>query len=222
MPPHMVNGDDDVPTPNSIKVFRKTRRHVTFSKENDSVILVPHVKDMEYDEIQSLWWEKKDLDGNKNEIMAILRKMMKGQKIDENNKQTTRGLEYRTRQGALKRQHNKFYATLAVMEEQERQFYSEGRDEELIRDAYRTVTSVCQEEAYELALQDEQEVKEDLEKAKLGGRWGTRSVSRQLSGDATSGLQRMSNLLKQVGMKRHPLPENSVQKQATRVMGPAA
>jgi len=85
---------------------------------------------------------------------------MRGEHIEENNEQTTRGLEYRTRQGAIRRQHNKLEAINAVLDEQDRQYNVGDFNDELLAAVYRNSSAHCQVAAYDLGLEDEAFVNE--------------------------------------------------------------
>jgi hypothetical protein len=93
--------------------------------------------------------------------------MMKGEAVEENNEQSIRGLEYRTRNGALRRQHNKLEAISAVLDEQDRQYNEGFMDIELVRSVYRGCSARCQDEAYMLGLKDEATVRDLLSEPEL-------------------------------------------------------
>jgi hypothetical protein len=103
----------------------------------------------------------------KQSFVPLVRSMMKGEAVEENNEQSIRGLEYRTRNGAIRRQHNKLEAISAVLDEQDRQ-YNEGlMDIELVRNVYRNCSGRCQDEAYILGLKDEATVQDLLNEPEL-------------------------------------------------------
>jgi hypothetical protein len=83
--------------------------------------------------------------------------------VEETDRQTARGLEFRTRQGAIRRQHNKVEAISAVLEEQGRHINRLGYvDDEQLADVYIQVNKHCQDEAHELALGDVEPAREYL------------------------------------------------------------
>jgi len=65
-----------------------------------------------------------------------------------------RGLEYRTRQGAYRRSQHKMQSISAVLWEQACQ--QDEVDESRIRQVYMTISVPCQQAAYQLGLEDEQ------------------------------------------------------------------
>jgi len=68
-----------------------------------------------------------------------------------------RGLEYRTREGARRRQTNKITAITAVLDEQDRQIYEGIWDPEALADVYRQNSAHCIDSAFLLGLRDEQD-----------------------------------------------------------------
>ena len=113
------------------------------------------------EEVKAIWYEKADYEKIKMAMVPIIRKMMKKESIPETDRETIRGLEFRTRQGAIRRQHNKLEATTAVLDEQDRQLDTDGQvDDELLAKVYKDFNAHCQIEAHKLALGDVQPAKE--------------------------------------------------------------
>jgi hypothetical protein len=139
-------------------------RKLRFSLEANEVFEIPHVDDMDESEVHETWYTKQDYDTIKNKMISLIKKMMKGDKIEESNKHTARGLEFRTRQGAMRRQNNKRAGITAVMSHQMQQTYAGIKDDKPISQAYIRATSHCLDEARELGVQDETAIKKDLER----------------------------------------------------------
>lgn len=143
------------------------KRRARFSTKPNEIFPIPHIRDLAKDEVRAIWYERTDYEAMKHSFIPIVRKMMKGEPIEENNEQSTRGLEYRTRKGAIRRQHNKLEAISAVLDEQDRQ-YNEGMlSDELLKDVYRSCSMHCQEEAYMLGLKDEAMMKDLVNEPEL-------------------------------------------------------
>jgi hypothetical protein len=85
--------------------------------------------------------------------------MASGKYPGDSDEMTSRGLEYRYREGALRRKANKLNALYAVLDEQERQWNrGTGTDEDL-REAYLRNSEFCRDAARAMGMQDEQECK---------------------------------------------------------------
>jgi hypothetical protein len=138
--------------------------------------------------------------------------MMTGEIIEESDRQTIRGLEYRTRKGAVRRQHNKVEAITAVMDEQDRQIEEGFMNDELISQVYMEVSARCQEEAHQLALKDVQFV----ETYKKEDTPNSVPVTRKAPGKTNS----FGKLLRQMSLRRKPV-EASPSKRAVNA-NPAA
>jgi hypothetical protein len=142
----------------------KHKRKIRFSLTSNQIFPIPHLDDMDDEEIAMIWYEASDYDKFKGEIILILRKMMKGEKIRENNKQTARGLEIRLRLGVNHRQKSRTEAIAAVLNEQYGQCDEGVQDDEYLADVYRKASSQSHDAAYELGLEDEAEIKKELQK----------------------------------------------------------
>jgi hypothetical protein len=140
---------------------QKRKRTIRLRMEKNEIYPIPHIDDFDEDTIKAVWYEKTEYDTMKVGFVATIKKMMRGEPIAENNESTIRGLEFRTRKGALRRQHNKLAAITAVLDEQDRQFNDGTFDEERLAEIYRSSGSHCQESAQAMGLKD-QEVMKDI------------------------------------------------------------
>lgn len=131
-----------------------TKKRTRFALANNEIFHIPHINDMSDEEVLGVWYEKVDYDTIKQSIIPIVKRMMKGEAIEETNEMTIRGLEYRTRKGAIRRQHNKVEAITAVLDEQDRQIELDINDPELISQVYVECSAHCLREAQELAAGD--------------------------------------------------------------------
>lgn len=136
------------------------KRRIHFNEAMNETRLIPHIDELAESEILAIWYEKTEYDVMKQSFIPTIRKMMKGDTIEETNEDTVRGLEFRTRPGAIRRQHNKLQALHAVLEEQERQKINGHLNDDQLADVYRSCASHCAEAAYLLGLQDETFAKE--------------------------------------------------------------
>jgi hypothetical protein len=139
---------------------QKRKRTIRLRMEKNEIFPIPHIDDFDQDVIRATWYEKSEYDVMKVGFVATIKKMMRGEHIEENNVSTIRGLEFRTRKGALRRQHNKLSAITAVLDEQDRQFNGGTFDDERLAEVYRSSGSHCQENAHVMAVKDEETMKE--------------------------------------------------------------
>jgi hypothetical protein len=192
---HAVNDDGStvvtaLTTGTSSPVQRRCK--VRFSLESNQSFPIPHINDINDEEFLAIWYGPSDYKRIKTKIFLILRKIKKGKQIEENDKQSVRGLECRTVHGTNLRQQKKLKAITAVMDEQDRQFDDDEQNDNLLAEAYRNATSHCQDEAYALGLKDQAELQEELDTMRR---------------EPISSLQkRINGLLKQVSQSRLALP----------------
>jgi hypothetical protein len=139
---------------------QKRKRTIRLRMENNEVFPIPHIDDFEEETIKAVWYEKSEYDTMKVGFVATIKKMMRGELIAENNESTVRGLEFRTRKGALRRQHNKLAAITAVLDEQDRQFNDGTFDDDRLAEIYRSSGSHCQDNAVAMGLRDQETMKE--------------------------------------------------------------
>jgi hypothetical protein len=189
--PHLDDMDDE----EVYEIWFQRKSKLRFSLESNQYFPITHVNDMNDEEYFAIWYEPSDYQRIKSEIFLILRKMMKGEQIEENDRQTVRGLECRTAQGTNLRQQNKLKAMAAVLDEQDRQFDDEQSDK-LLAEAYRNATSHCQDEACALGLKDQAELQEELDTMR---REPISSLQKSLDSKKSS---RTNDLLKQVSQSR--------------------
>jgi hypothetical protein len=135
-----------------------------FALSNNEMYPIPHIDDLSDEEVKATWYEHEDYEAIKKSIIPLIRKMMKNEEVAETNRQTTRGLEYRTRDGAIRRQTNKSRAMTVVLDEIDRQLEFAGYvNEEILRKVYQSVSKQCQDEAHDLALGDVEAAREGCE-----------------------------------------------------------
>lgn len=133
------------------------RRSVQF-KETVSVRPIRHVNAMCDDEIANVWYCRSEFDRMKRSFAATVKMITIGLYEGDDDHHCARGLEFRTRAGALKRRGNKLNALNAVLDEQDRQReHNSTVDEERIRKVYVNENLHCRLSALELGLHDRDE-----------------------------------------------------------------
>jgi hypothetical protein len=137
-------------------------RNVRFSLDANQIFPVTNIIDMDEEDIRKTWYTQGELYVIKKKSRATIRKMIRGQKLEKNSKQTGRGLEYQTRQRSFRR----LIAFNPVLEEQCRQRKEGIHNDELLAEASKSASSTCQHAAYALGVLDEAEIKSELEQMK--------------------------------------------------------
>lgn len=138
---------------------RSTRRSVTF-EQNVDVREVPHLKELPKEDVLETWYTPEDFDGIKKSIVNTLRLMVAKKPVGSDH--CTRGLEFRTPEGAKLRKKNKLDALTAVWNEQVAQWKDNKTDEDAISRVYREQTLKCLEVARRFGMSDEKEVQSNL------------------------------------------------------------
>ena len=156
-----LQSKDDASTVATVSTAGLTR-NLRFSLECNEVFPIIPRSEMTEKDVFETWYGPQDYDRMKKKIIPIVKKMMSGEAVEETKKQTTRGLEYRHREGAMQREDNKKDAAGAVLGEQQRQRRKKIRDEQRIADLYQETSIQCQEEAHSLGLKDEKFIEDDL------------------------------------------------------------
>jgi len=152
------------PVHHDIKKCSK-KRNIHFC-ETVSVRPSLHVNDLTEEEINNTWYSLEEMCHIKAVLIIDLRKIIVGQRInnsfngdDEN--YTIRGLEYHLKRqektGGNNKKANRSYAINAVLDEQDKQFFSGFQDPEAIRNIYRVESVECTWEAQEYGESDEAE-----------------------------------------------------------------
>ena len=126
---------------------------------------VRQVAKMTKEEAKDIWFVHEDFAKMKKSFAPTVLRMMDGDLTEEEAKgeeHCTRGLEYRTKDGARRRMKNKFNGISAVLHEQDRQIFEEINDPLVLAAIYRQVSAQCVEEAIALGRYDELDVQEYL------------------------------------------------------------
>jgi hypothetical protein len=132
------------------------RRHVLF-KDNVSVRPITHMNEMPLDYTRAVWYEKKDFIEIKQRIALTLRIMSHGgQPNIDTEEHCSRGLEYRTKDGASVRRENKFNALNAVLDEQDRQRELRIHNDALLCQIYVLENRFSRLTALRLGIRDEE------------------------------------------------------------------
>ena len=177
---------------------RSSDRFVSFTSDVD-VKEVPHLKDLEPEEIAAVWYNGTDFERIKKSLVVTLRLMIAKKPVDSD--QCTRGIEFRTPQGAKFRKKNKLEALTAVWNEQVSQWKENITDEEAIRKVYLEHSTKCMETARKFGLHDEKAVekylREDIYGDDSARSWSNSTRSSILSRSETDFSEGMEDVVVQ-------------------------
>lgn len=169
MPPRSLSmqsspswGDDYSLSSASVEVGKCNKdkpqsRNIRISEERQ-IFPITHLDDMTEEEIAETWYDANEYSEIKSNYQHTIFLMESNEKIsDDDEDHTTRGLEYRTQDGAWARYENKRDAYNAVLDEQDRQWKVDKDDDEMIRKIYLDHSKKCADAAVVRALHDERE-----------------------------------------------------------------
>ena len=137
---------------------KSERRRVQF-KETVAVRPIVHVDNMSEDDISAIWFSKADFDIMKKSFASTVRMLTFGEFSGDNDEHCARGLEFRTRNGALERRENKWNALNATLDEQDRQRELGISNELLLSQIYITENKHCRIAALNLGLRDAEQAR---------------------------------------------------------------
>jgi hypothetical protein len=126
-----------------------------FSETNE-VFPIKHLDEFSDEEVRAIWYDANEYAEIKNNYKATIFMMECGKQLHEH-EHTSRGLEYRTQEGAWARYENKRDAYNAVLDEQDLQWKEDTDDWDALSRAYLEHSSKCAKAAFEIGLQDAEE-----------------------------------------------------------------
>lgn len=135
-------------------------KSVKFAEHNE-VFEIWHINDFPDSLIADIWYDGEEYAEIKGSYQSTIFMMEAGHKLDEI-EDTSRGLEYRTQEGAWARYENKRDAYNLVLDEQDRQWKFDKDDWDAISAKYLEVSVKCIKAANERGLQDALDVEEYL------------------------------------------------------------
>jgi hypothetical protein len=127
------------------------RRSVHFAK-TCKMSLIPNLEDYSDEDMCSLWMDPLECKSIRDECLASVSMMNLG--VPESEDLCYRGLEWKGKEVARRRKLNRARATVAVLEEQEKQWQELENDPASIRALYRPFTQKGSFEAYQRAIRD--------------------------------------------------------------------
>ena len=136
----------------------KPGKSIRFSEKNQ-IFNVPHLDDIGEAAIAEIWYNASEYSEIKSSYQLTLFMMENGE-LKETDEHTSRGLEYRTQQGAWARYENKRDAYNAVLDEQDRQWKADKDDHDALSRIYLHHSTKCAIAASERGDADAKEAKE--------------------------------------------------------------
>lgn len=136
-------------------------KSLRFDEDRNEVFEIPNLDSMPDEEIASTWYESREYTEIKSAYQLTIFMMEAGEVLNSE-EHTSRGLEYRTQEGAWARYENKRDAYNAVLDEQDRQWQSDKDDHDEISRIYLLHSTKCAEAARGRARQDEADAMEFL------------------------------------------------------------
>jgi hypothetical protein len=144
----------------SSKTKMPLSKSVRFADENE-VFEITHLDDIPEAEVEATWYDAGEYADIKSAYQLTIFMMEAGETLNPL-EHTSRGLEYRTQEGAWSRYENKRDAYNAVLDEQDRQWQIDIDDFDEIARIYLSHSKKCSESALARGLHDEQEAMEIL------------------------------------------------------------
>lgn len=138
----------------SVSTNKKKRKVSFFAGVKVRNIL--HINDFSDEEIATCWYRSREYAAMKAQTKSTLIVLLKhgGSDVDSN-EHCARGLEYKTRMGAMQRRTNKMSGWMAVLDLQSAQLCKESENTVAISEAYIAVTKQCAALAHSKGLMDE-------------------------------------------------------------------
>lgn len=156
---------DDLSSCSSSVELRKDKaplnKSVRFNDDQNQVFPIQHLDDIPEDEVQATWYDSNEYSEIKQSYQLTIFLMESGETL-KNDEHSSRGLEYRTQEGAWARYENKRDAYNAVLDEQDRQWQRDQDDHDEIARIYIAHSSKCAEAALKRGLDDEKVARDIL------------------------------------------------------------
>mmetsp|Transcript_21704 Transcript_21704/g.31160 ORF Transcript_21704/g.31160 Transcript_21704/m.31160 type:complete len:239 (+) Transcript_21704:69-785(+) len=132
----------------------KPKRHITFYGQV-RVFETIHRDEYTEEELELTWYKKRDFTMIKAMFAGTVQQLANGTFQGDTDAESSRGLEYRHREGAMKRKTNKLNALYAVLDEQERQWRKGYENDEELAAVFIKCNLHCRKAALEMGLRDE-------------------------------------------------------------------
>lgn len=177
-----------------------------FDETMNQIQPILHLDEMPEEEVNATWYSAEEYGEIKAAYQLTIFMMEAGEELNSE-EHTSRGLEYRTQEGAWARYENKRDAYNAVLDEQDRQWQRDEDDHDEIGRIYLQHSAKCAEAAASRAAVDEIEAREIYKSLNLIRRIKKKNsdLSKKLEKDkakskrrgASTGIDKAKNLLQE-------------------------
>jgi hypothetical protein len=134
---------------------RQNTKGVKYSR-HVKVAQIRHLNEYSQEEVDAIWYDPDEYAKMKEDINLTVEMNKDNEPLGPD--RCWRGVEYRTYEGQRRRQHNKYSALYAVLDEQEAQWDQNIMDEDAITAIYINHSAPCMEAAWQLGIADEKYV----------------------------------------------------------------
>jgi hypothetical protein len=197
----------------------KPAKSIRFAEMNQ-IFPVPHLDDIGEALIAEIWYNAAEYSEIKSSYQLTLFMMENGE-LKETDEHTSRGLEYRTQQGAWARYENKRDAYNAVLDEQDRQWKADKDDHDALARIYLQHSTKCAVAASERGESDAKEAKEicqDIIKRRKVRRKKSKNDKDLISESNTPQTDRVRQILREQSFSRRGQIRDDIEKQQAKVL----
>lgn len=195
------------------RAVRFTDRNTTFP--------IPHLDDISDAEVAEIWYNAAEYSEIKSAYQLTIFMMENGE-LKEGDDFTSRGLEYRTQQGAWARYENKRDAYNAVLDEQDRQWKADKDDHDALGRVYLQHSSKCAVAAAERGADDAKEAKEIcqdiLKRRKVRRKKSKVEDEAAPMADSTPRVERVRQMLREQSFSRRGEIREDIEKQQAKAL----
>lgn len=178
-----------------IDVKARTKESLPLTKsvrisDNNEIFLIAHLDELDEEDVAAIWYAVDEYAAIKLDYKTTVFMMECGKPMPEE-EHTSRGLEYRTQEGAWTRYENKRDAYNAVLDEQDIQWKKDVDDCEELARVYREHSTKCQQAALALGRQDAAEAQKLYESFYQSDNGNDRTGKRAPWKKRTSSIRRL-------------------------------
>lgn len=195
-------------------------KSIRFSDRNQ-IFPIPHLDNVPDHEVAEIWYNAAEYSEIKSSYQMTIFMMENGE-LKEGDEHTSRGLEYRTQQGAWARYENKRDAYNAVLDEQDRQWKADKDDHDALGLVYLQHSSKCAVAAAERGEVDAKEAKEIcqdiIKRRKVRRKKSKVQEEPALMTDSVPREERVRQMLREQSFSRRGQIRDDIEKQQAKAL----